>query len=342
MGIIRGMWLALQGLAALAVLATATGQDAAGGQDHPEIARYQGSRLIAWRDQGFAEVRPLGFIGEASARTLKVDRELTLTGAVTERFYLAPRGRTALEVQLNYEEALKNAGATVVYGCDTLSRKACPQRGGPAGNLLLNNMVPKSQQIAGKFPAYQAFGATSANLRLAVLELKKAGVSSWFVVYSVDSPVDSKEYGGSAATYLQVIEPKPVDLGKVAVYDAARITKDLESEGKLALYGIEFESGKADLLPGSQAQLAQMAQALNQNPSLKVYIVGHTDNTGSLAANVALSQQRADAVVSALTRDHRINPARLSGKGVASYSPVASNSSESGRARNRRVEMVVQ
>jgi outer membrane protein OmpA-like peptidoglycan-associated protein len=81
---------------------------------------------------------------------------------------------------------------------------------------------------------------------------------------------------------------------------------------------------------------------LQANPSMKVFIVGHTDNQGSFSTNLALSQKRAEAVVAALVHDHGVAAARLQAFGDANVAPVASNASEAGRARNRRVEMVVQ
>ncbi len=73
-----------------------------------------------------------------------------------------------------------------------------------------------------------------------------------------------------------------------------------------------------------------------------MYVVGHTDNQGSYAHNLDLSQKRADAIVQALTTQYKIAAARLAAKGVASLSPVATNETEAGRAINRRVELVKQ
>ena len=85
-----------------------------------------------------------------------------------------------------------------------------------------------------------------------------------------------------------------------------------------------------------------MAALLQKEAALKVFVVGHTDNQGALVRNMTLSQQRADAVVKALVTDYKIAAPRLVGKGVASFSPVASNDSETGKAKNRRVELVKQ
>jgi len=85
-----------------------------------------------------------------------------------------------------------------------------------------------------------------------------------------------------------------------------------------------------------------MAKMLKQEPSARVYIVGHTDDTGALSHNLKLSRDRAGAVVKALVAQYGISSNRLVAEGVASFAPVASNASDQGRALNRRVEMVLQ
>jgi len=110
----------------------------------------------------------------------------------------------------------------------------------------------------------------------------------------------------------------------------------------MTLYGIYFDTAKADVKPDSKVQLDEMAKLLTTQKSLEVYIVGHTDNQGSLDANLSLSQKRADAIVAALAKEYKIDAKRMQARGAASFSPVASNSSDAGRARNRRVELVEQ
>jgi outer membrane protein OmpA-like peptidoglycan-associated protein len=143
-----------------------------------------------------------------------------------------------------------------------------------------------------------------------------------------------------AATYIEIVEPKAMPTGQVTV-DAKAIGAGLQAEGRIALYGILFDTGKTELKPDSNAQLDQMAAVLKAQPALKVFIVGHTDNVGGLDANLKLSQGRAQAVVAALTQ-RGIAASRLLAHGNANYAPVASNAGEDGRARNRRVEMVLQ
>jgi outer membrane protein OmpA-like peptidoglycan-associated protein len=106
--------------------------------------------------------------------------------------------------------------------------------------------------------------------------------------------------------------------------------------------GILFDTGKATLRPESDAALAECAKLLAQSPALKVYVVGHTDNQGGLASNLALSAARADAVVKALVGRFKVAAARLAPYGAGPYAPVAANTTDDGRARNRRVELVAQ
>ena len=98
----------------------------------------------------------------------------------------------------------------------------------------------------------------------------------------------------------------------------------------------------ADVKPESDATLAEIAKLLQQTPGLKLYVVGHTDNVGTLASNLDLSKRRGDAVVKVLSTRYSIAATRLSSQGDGPTAPVASNESEEGRAKNRRVELVKQ
>jgi OmpA-OmpF porin, OOP family len=116
----------------------------------------------------------------------------------------------------------------------------------------------------------------------------------------------------------------------------------LKATGHVEVPGIFFDTGKAELKPESDAAVAEVAKLLKADPALKVYVVGHTDNVASLDLNAKLSQARAEAVVQALVGKHGIPAGRLIGRGVGPLAPVASNQSEDGRAKNRRVELVKQ
>jgi OmpA-OmpF porin, OOP family len=116
----------------------------------------------------------------------------------------------------------------------------------------------------------------------------------------------------------------------------------LKTSGHVEVPGIFFDTGKSELKPESDAAIAEVAKLLKADPALKVYVVGHTDNVASLDLNARLSQARAEAVVQALVGRHAIAASRVIGRGVGPLAPVATNESEDGRAKNRRVELVRQ
>lgn len=139
---------------------------------------------------------------------------------------------------------------------------------------------------------------------------------------------------------LNIVERQAMD--QTIQANAAEWFKDISATGRVAVYGIYFDVDKADIKPESEPTLAEMAKLLKDNAGLKVFISGHTDNTGAFEHNMKLSQDRANAVVGALVSKHGIAAARLKGVGVGPISPVASNKTEEGRAKNRRVELVEQ
>ena len=122
--------------------------------------------------------------------------------------------------------------------------------------------------------------------------------------------------------------------------DAAAMAEGIAVEGRIALYGIQFDYDSAAIKPNSEPSLAEIAKMLKAKPDLKVVIVGHTDSQGGLAYNMGLSKRRAAAVVDALVKRYGIAHGRLSSDGVGYLAPVGSNRTEEGRALNRRVELI--
>jgi len=145
---------------------------------------------------------------------------------------------------------------------------------------------------------------------------------------------------GNGKIWLRIVEKQAMEQHIVA--DAAAFRNDIRSTGHAAVYGIYFDTGKAVIKPESAPAMGEIGKLLKADPQLKVFVVGHTDNAGAVEGNVKLSDARAQAVMQALIRDQGIAPARLRASGCGQYAPVASNDSEEGRAKNRRVELVKQ
>jgi outer membrane protein OmpA-like peptidoglycan-associated protein len=126
------------------------------------------------------------------------------------------------------------------------------------------------------------------------------------------------------------------------VANAAALSNGLTTSGHAVVNGILFDTGKAEVKPESAPALEEVVKLLKQDAKLKLYVVGHTDNVGALAANLDLSKRRAASVVQMLTTKYGVAADRLVPYGDGPTAPLVSNDSEDGRALNRRVELVKQ
>lgn len=123
--------------------------------------------------------------------------------------------------------------------------------------------------------------------------------------------------------------------------DASSLAEELTKTGHVAVYGIHFDTGKANILPDSEGTLQEIVKFMVADTAAKLVVEGHTDNVGTPEGNQSLSEQRAQAVVAWLVA-HGVRAARLDSRGWGGTQPVADNSTVDGRAKNRRVELVKQ
>lgn len=136
------------------------------------------------------------------------------------------------------------------------------------------------------------------------------------------------------------------DLARICFIKNVRIAKGavplydrLASEGKIVTYGITFDTGKAIIKPESTGEINRIKAIMEKDPGIRFEVQGHCDSTGSAEVNNRLSQQRAEAIVNALV-EGGISAERLTAVGKGSSVPVGDNSTEEGRAKNRRVEFI--
>ncbi len=281
--------------------------DVAGGKDHPLISRYPGSVIREYSTEAFDEYTlPLGKLQQD--RWAKTQH---LEGKLTRIHYESPEGRSSLEVFRNYTQALQGAGFQTMFSCS--GGEQCG--GGTVGNV---------GWCGGCSPRH-----VSAKLS------RSAGD-----VY-VNLHIEQDNSTSPVNVQVDVIEAKPMEAGLVTV-NAESLAGDITRTGHASVYGIYFDTGKAEVKPESDGTLKEIAKLLQQNAALKLHVVGHTDNAGQLASNMDLSHRRADAVVKVLSQTYGIAAARLDAQGVGPLAPVAANDSEEGRAKNRRVELVKQ
>jgi outer membrane protein OmpA-like peptidoglycan-associated protein len=196
--------------------------------------------------------------------------------------------------------------------------------------------APSSLQIVRNYQnAVKSIGGTVVYEDLhyydTYFKLNKGGKTFWILV-------DANSTGNGKDYELTILEK--AEMAQEIVADAKSLMRDIHTTGHASVYGIYFDFNKAEIKPDSQAAIREIAKLLQQNSQLKLLVVGHTDNVGGLDYNLKLSKARADAVVKELTTKYKIPADRLQAYGVGSLAPVASNDSEEGRAKNRRVELV--
>jgi len=122
--------------------------------------------------------------------------------------------------------------------------------------------------------------------------------------------------------------------------DKTYIKKNLDEKGKVALYGIYFDTNKSTIKPESYGIIKEIADLLNENNSLKISIEGHTDDVGEALYNLELSKKRANAVLKILTEKYAVSKSQLQSKGLGESKPITENNTTIGRSKNRRVELI--
>ena len=339
-GAALALWVGLSG--AVWADTQVPAQDLKGLSDPAGLKRYGGSVLVFRDDAAYDEVHfPVAKVTLNDDNKVLAARSLDRAGQRTALQYVAPSGRSSLEVLRGYQQEQKGAGFETVYEC---AGDAC------GGSDIFAYSLPRSLLPAGwtgkvgnNSPAACASG-TLSDLRYAVLDNKATGATLAVLTWNpniMSAYCDEKAFQKRTTITVVSVEPKAREQ-KMETLSASDIGKGLDANGRVAIYGILFDTNKADIQPESKASLDQIGALLKQQTSLKLHVVGHTDNVGNLPANLDLSRRRANAVAAVLTRDYGIAKERLTANGVASLAPIAANSSDAGRAKNRRVELVLQ
>jgi outer membrane protein OmpA-like peptidoglycan-associated protein len=339
------MWIVLLlTILGAAHVAVAQFRDVKGSRDHPMISRYAGSVVIGYDLRKFDEiVLPLGPVRKEGNKIVPTKSQ-RLEGQVTRILYLSPEGRSSLEVLRNYEQELKKSGFSASFTCAGVE---CGVEDGSVARYLypperqLKDTPPDgSGRPAGQISEHAFHEPRSQRYLVAKRTDPKGDV--YASVYVADQGWDfHTETYKRVMVLLDVVNLVPMDTGLVTV-SAAAMAKDINATGHIALYGILFDTDKADVKPESEPMLQEIAQMMKTDAALKLYVVGHTDNVGGFDYNMGLAQRRAASVVKELTTRHGIPAARLRPGGVGLLAPVASNDTEEGRAKNRRVELVKQ
>lgn len=269
---------------------------------------------------GMREYDEVEFYVSPLNATYEAGEILLVEGKVAEAKYQAPVERSVLEVYRAYTQYIEAQGFEEIFSCrDETGANGCA---GNVGYLLGSRARISNAQ-------------NRADQRYSVYARTKDGADETVAVFVTK--------GGPGRVVDVIVQTASTDAEEeqLQILDASAISNALEQSGAASIYGLEFAFGSAELLPESKPVLDQMAAYLTAAPDVNILLVGHTDNRGGLDTNQALSLARAQAVRAALIADYGISGDRLDAHGVGFLAPKASNASDAGQAKNRRVEMVL-
>jgi outer membrane protein OmpA-like peptidoglycan-associated protein len=290
------------GAVALCLLAAApvrAQQDEAGCKDYPLFTRFPNMHIGGCQSHQFDLRAFPAGPGDKDGNTKPVEVE----GQVQWIMYALNDGATppsGLQIMRNFENAAKKAGGSI--------------EGQYPGWCKANY---EQEHMPDMGNGCMSFGLT--------MKFVRGGKEIWAFLQA----------DGAGSEYRLTVSEREAMKQEISVTE---LVDKLAKDGFVALY-INFETGKSTIAPDSAATLDAAAAALNSAATLRVEVAGHTDNVGTPEANLKLSQDRAQAVMAALT-ERGIKADRLTAKGYGQAAPAADNRTEEGRAKNRRVELV--
>ncbi len=300
---------------------------------HPALSRYKGAEITAYRAQDYAPyVLALGNQEQKKERFRGLGRYFSeyidLEGRLTRIQYRIPGEEGLYKVFKNYKNALKNAGYRILF---TTSEKESSYPFWNEDVYHHENGINALRGEGFKGP----FGRSG--FRFITAKGAYKGNNIYFAIFM--NTYEDMDTGKNILVTQDVIEINPMESGLVT---AKKIKDNIKLSGFVSIYGVRFDTGKWNIKKGSQPALKEIVKFLKNHPEDKYYIVGHTDNAGKFSLNMKLSEKRAKAVMNELIKKYGIDKNRLNAYGVSSLSPVTSNKTAGGRAKNRRVEIVEQ
>jgi OmpA-OmpF porin, OOP family len=299
--------------------------DLPGSQDPPLMKRYAGSEIIGYRAPKFDEfLMPLG--KQTQFEPLQYTKSQKVEGLLSRYTYIAPEGRTTTEVFRNYQLEFQRLNLTTMF-----------EKGANAPGWF----GPTMNQAAEEDGLSQILAYNEPQERLLVGKTKDPQ-PTWYCVFVTaykDGVIPQRlaevVKKNRVLVHITVVTPEKMEQ-RMKFVSAADMATALKDTGKVALYGINFDTDKDTIRPDSKATLDEIVKLLASDPQVKLHVVGHTDNVGTAEYNLDLSRRRAAAVVKAVGAA----AARVDSFGCGFYAPVAPNTTDEGRAKNRRVELV--
>ncbi|MDT7950255.1 MAG: OmpA family protein [Acetobacteraceae bacterium] len=316
-------------IALVAAMGQAVAADARGCSDPVGLKRFEGSSIVLCERRNFAEYTlPTGRANRYDFHDKRATfaSSLELEGRLVQNVYAVPMGPSSAEVFRNYKADLEAKGFHLLF-------EAKQAETGPALQNYFENMGPGTQ----------IWGYSPNEARFAAAVKEEGGAKTYVALYVVEFEngfePKFRPQKGQVMVRLDTLQTGQLS-DRMVVVSAAEINHGLAAEGRIALYGILFDFNQATIKPESRPTLDEIGKFLRENTGQKVYVIGHTDNVGGFDFNMQLSKARAAAVVADLTRTYGISADRTTASGVGLQAPVAPNTTEEGRAKNRRVELI--
>lgn len=308
--------------------------DVAGGKDHPLISRFQGSviefyKVLKW-DSCTLPVSKLEWKDGGKSFPETIDIE----GEVTRIQYSVSAEHNASFVFKNYKDALLDAGFTVLFS--GYGKTGLGDMIGQWGLYYFGDQHLNMKKFGYAYYPIHSRDSFAYIAAKAVIDGQE--IYTAIIIVTDNFWVNGKKSEFTLITQ-DIIEIEAPETGFVT---AQTISEDIESKGHIAIYDIYFDTGKWEIKPESSGAMKSIAEYLNGNSSKKFHIVGHTDNVGSFASNMTLSEKRANAVMNELISKYGVKATQLDAHGISSLSPVMANSTDEGKSKNRRVEIVEQ
>lgn len=251
-------------------------------------------------------------------------------GSLESRIFKRPANVSDFEVYKSYLSNLESSGFKILLACapENCNAKSSTTKiywqpknelvGRPYKRSHKNAQTRETQFLAGWAKYYISASKLIEGQTLYAMVI----VSAQHSLYSIDELISSEMATNSVTLNLEVLKDK------------------LSRDGRVVLEGLFFNTASSVLSEQSRPALDTVAEYLKTHKEQSFYVVGHTDDTGSLDGNLTLSRERARSVVTTL-KTYGIKSARLSASGIGPYSPASTNSSDNGRELNRRVELVL-
>ena len=328
-------------------------KDIKGAKDLPYLGRYEGSKIISYQHKRYDRfILPLGMLKAVEGKRdghnnifFSPDKSKKLEGEHTRLVYLLPAERSPLEVLKNYEDKIISKEGKILYECEKNECGGDAHRtsSGGGGDMSLAMFMQSEEDVLGYNKSFDnghcALTSRILDQHYFTAELSSQNVFISVLTYTVTEASYCKAFANRTIAVVDILHVKDREQ-KMVVIKADEMNQKIEAEGKIALYGIYFDTDKAVVKKESKPTLDEITKMLKESPNMKILIVGHTDDQGAFQYNQKLSQKRANAVVRKLVNEYKISSKRLKGVGVSYACPASSNSTDKGRAKNRRVVLV--